>query len=77
MLLNPASEFFKEKAGKPASYVNKIRHTDLREIERTIAEHFSIQTEYILGIKQSRIFQTREPDLAALYVVKGKKKERI
>jgi len=77
MLLNPASEFFKEKAADPASYVNKIKHTDLKAIEKTMAEHFSIQTEYILGIKQSKISQTKDPDLAALYVVKGKKKKRI
>ncbi|RKY08917.1 MAG: hypothetical protein DRP65_08500 [Planctomycetota bacterium] len=76
MLLNPASEFFKEKAADPASYVSNIRHTDLKAIEKTMAEHFSIQTEYFLGIKRPEIFQTREPALAALYVVKGKKKAR-
>jgi len=75
MLLNPASEFFKEKAADPASYVNKIKHTNLEEIERTIAELFFVQTEYFLGIKGTEIFQSRNPKLAALYVVKGKKKE--
>jgi len=40
MLLNPKSEFFKDKLRNPDSYVNKIKHTDLKEIERTIAEHF-------------------------------------
>jgi len=77
MLLNPESKFFKEKAGNPASYVNKIRHTDLKEIERTIAEYFSIQTEYFLGIKGAEIFRTEDYSLAGLYVVKGKKKEQI
>lgn len=77
MLLNPASEFFKEKAADQASYVSKVRHTDLKAIEKTVAEHFSIQTEYFLGIKQSKIFQTEDSNLAALYVVKGKKKKRI
>jgi len=77
MLLNPASEFFKEKAADPASYVNKIKHTDLKAIEKTMAGYFSIQTEYFLGIKQPETFQTKNPDLAALYVVKGKKKKRI
>jgi ubiquinone/menaquinone biosynthesis C-methylase UbiE len=76
MLLNPASEFFKEKATDPPSYVNKIKHTNLKEITRTIAEYFTIQTEYFLGIKRREIFQSRDPNLAALYVVKGKKKAR-
>ena len=77
MLLNPVSEFFKEKAGNPASYVNKIRHIGLKDIERTIAEYFSIQTEYFLGIKGAEIFQTQDPRLASLYVIKGKKKGQI
>jgi len=74
MLLNPQSRFFKEKVNNPASYVNKIKHTDLREIERTIVEYFSIQTEYFLGIKDQQILESQNPDLAALYVIKGKKK---
>jgi len=74
MLLNPQSRFFKEKARNPASYVNKIKHTDLREIETTIAEYFSVQTEFFLGIKGQEIFESGQPNLAGLYVIKGKKK---
>jgi len=74
MLLNPQSQFFKEKIKKPASYVNKIKHTDLREIKTTIAEHFSVQTEFFLGIKGQEIFESGQPNLASLYVIKGKKK---
>jgi len=74
MLLNPQSEFFKEKTNNPASYVKKIKHTDLREIERTIAQYFSIQTEYFLGIRGKEILESKNPDLASLYVIKGKKK---
>jgi len=77
MLLNPESEFFKKKARNQASYVSKIRHTGIKDIERTIAGYFSIQTEYFLGIKGAEIFQTRDPNLASLYVIKGKKKEQI
>ena len=77
ILLNPESEFFKEKAKNPTSYVNKIKHTDLKEIERTIAEHFSVQTEFFLGIKGQEIFESQQPNLASLYVIKGKKKDRL
>ncbi len=73
MLLNPQSQFFKEKVNNPASYISKIKHTDLRELERTIAEHFSVQTEFFLGIKRQRTFESRRPNLASLYVIKGKK----
>jgi hypothetical protein len=77
MLLNPKSEFFKKKAENPSSYVNKIRHTDLKDIERTIAEHFSIRTEYFLGIKNTKIFRSQDSNLASLYVIKGKKKKQM
>jgi len=75
MLLNPESEFFKEKGKNPASYINKIKYTDLKEIERTIAEHFSVQTEFFLGIKGQEIFESHDSNLAALYVIKGTKKQ--
>ncbi len=74
MLLNPECEFFREKTKNLASYINKIKHTDLREIERTIAEYFSTQTEYFLGIKDREIFESQDPNLASLYIIKGKKR---
>lgn len=75
MLLNPESEFFQEKTKNPDSYVNKIKHTDLTEIERTIAEYFSVKTEYFLGIKGTEIFQSQDSNVASLYVIKGAKKQ--
>jgi len=71
MLLNPESEFFKERTRNPDSYINKIKHTDLTEIEKTIEEYFSVKTEYFLGIKGTEIFQSRDFDVASLYVIKG------
>ncbi len=75
MLLNPESEFFKEKTQNPDSYINKIKHINLAEIERTIAEHFSVQTEYFLGIKGTKVFQSRNSNAASLCVIKGTKKQ--
>ncbi len=74
MLLNPQSEFFKEKTKNPDSYVNKIKHTDLKKIEKAALEYFSIKTEYFLGIRGQDIFETKNPNLASLYIIKGKKK---
>jgi ubiquinone/menaquinone biosynthesis C-methylase UbiE len=71
MLLNPQSHFFKEKVKNPDSYVNKIKHIDLREIEGFIAEYFSTQTEFFLGIHGQNIFESKNPDFAGLYVIKG------
>jgi ubiquinone/menaquinone biosynthesis C-methylase UbiE len=75
MLLNPQSQFFKEKINNPASYVSKIKHTDIKEIERTIAEYFSVKTEYFLGIRGREIFESQNPESASLYIIKGKKKD--
>ncbi len=77
MLLNPESEFFKEKTKNPDSYINKIKHADLTGIEKAIAEHFSVQSEFFLGIKGREIFETSDSNLASLYVVKGEKKVRV
>jgi len=74
MLLNPESGFFKGKFRDPNSYVRKIRHTGLKEIEDVIAEDFSIQTEYFLGIEEDTIFESRDAADAALYIIRGTRK---
>lgn len=74
MLLNPASAFFKRKQAETDSYVRRIRHTDLRELESSIAEGFEVQGEFFLGIADERIIPSREPETAALYVIQGIKK---
>ena len=71
MLLNPESEFFKEKTKKPDSYINKIKHTSLKEIEGAVAKYFSVKTEYFLGLKGTEIFQSRDSNVASLYIIKA------
>jgi ubiquinone/menaquinone biosynthesis C-methylase UbiE len=73
MLINPESEFFKEKIKNPDSYVNKIRHRNLQEIEAEVAKYFSVRTEYFLGIEGMRVFQSRDSHCASLYIIKGTK----
>jgi ubiquinone/menaquinone biosynthesis C-methylase UbiE len=75
MLLNPQSAFYKQKAQDPTSYVRKIRHTKLEEIESAIAEHFHIQTEHFMGVRDENIFESREIAEASLYVIKGTPKK--
>ena len=74
LLLNPASVFFKRKYAETDSYVHRIRHLDLREMESAVAEGFDIQGEFFLGIDGNHIFSSREPETAALYVIQGIKK---
>jgi ubiquinone/menaquinone biosynthesis C-methylase UbiE len=74
MLLNPESAFYKEKAEEPSSYIRKIRHTSLEEIESAIAEHFHMRTEYFMGVKDGRVFQSQSPGEASLYIIRGTRK---
>jgi ubiquinone/menaquinone biosynthesis C-methylase UbiE len=71
MLINPESGFFRERTRNPSSYVNKIRHRNLQEIEAEVAKYFSVGTEYFLGIEGMRVFQSRDSHCASLYIIKG------
>lgn len=74
MLLNPASEFFKTRYASEDSYVRKLRHTDLQELEQAAAEWFDTQGEYFLGVDGEELFDSADPATAALYVIKGVKR---
>jgi ubiquinone/menaquinone biosynthesis C-methylase UbiE len=74
MLLNPGSEFFKERFVDPTSYISMIRHDDLAQIENVIAEYFAFRRrEYIIGVKGDETFASKDPGEAALYVIVGEK----
>lgn len=74
MLLNPESLFYKEKASDPGSYVSKIRHIDLKEIEKNISRKFHVFSGYHLGIRNKSIFSSHNPEEAVLYILFGIKK---
>ena len=74
MLLNPESVFFRDRIRNASSYVRKIRHKDIDEIERVIAEKFQVQSEYFLGVKGENIFESRDAAEAALYIIRGRRK---
>jgi ubiquinone/menaquinone biosynthesis C-methylase UbiE len=71
MTLNPESEYFKEHVRKKDSYFGKIKHTNLKEIERYIQKLFVARGEYFLGIRGVDVFDTNDKSMAALYVIKG------
>lgn len=73
MVLNPESEYFKNHVRKGDSYFKRVRHMNLKEIERYFSKFFRISTEYFLGIKDTRVFETSDKNFASLYVIKGLK----
>lgn len=75
MMLNPDSDYFQKEYSDANSYIRKnIKHVNIKKIEKFVSHYFSLKTEYFLGIKNNRIFDTNNPKLASLYVVKGVKR---
>ena len=74
MMLNPESEYFHEHFQRTDSYFRRIKHTDLREVEKSIARFYHItKEEYFLGIKGQQVFDTSDKRYASLHVLVGKK----
>jgi tryptophanase len=76
MLLNPASEFFKKRIQRPDSYMSRIKHKNVKEIEEAAAHYFHVKTEYFLGIEGTNVFPNQNVSTASLYVIKGIRKRR-
>jgi ubiquinone/menaquinone biosynthesis C-methylase UbiE len=75
MMLNPKSEYFREKVEKPDAYFRRIKHTNPREVRNYISRFYSvIEEEKFLGIKGQHIFDTNDERYAGLYVVVGIKR---
>jgi len=75
MLLNPDSDFFEAKRKQTDSYVNKIKHLSLTSIEEAIRKRFgNLRTGYCIGVRGNQVFESRNPDLAAIYFIEGVKK---
>lgn len=73
LMLNPQSQYFRDKYRDKSSYIRgNIKHKGTEEIKRYISRFFSIEKEeYFLGIKNGVIFESNDPTLASLYVLKG------
>ncbi len=75
MILNPECEYFHEHFQREDSYFRRIKHTDLREVQKYIQRFYQITKEgYFLGIKGQQVFDTSDKRFASLYVIVGKKK---
>lgn len=75
LMLNPKSNYFKNEYMDRNSYIWKnIKHTNVEKIKEFISKYFFIENEeYFLGIKKGETIASKNPGLASLYVVEGKK----
>ena len=75
LMLNPGSHYFKEKYSDKSSYIRRnIKHLDIYEIREVVSRCFFIENEeYYLGIKDGKVLDTHDPDVASLYIIEGVK----
>jgi len=75
LMLNPLSQYFKEKYSNKSSFIRKnIKHTDINKIQRIISQFFVITNkEYFLGITEQGIVDTADQNIASLFILEGKK----
>ncbi len=72
LLLNPESEFYRQKRNNPDSYVNNIVHADLSEAMKSISRYFTVESHgYLLGILDKNVFETNNPKKASLFCISG------
>ncbi len=73
LLLNQKSKYFKERYSNGYYIRKNLKQFNTQKIEEYISMNFSTKREYFLGIDGYNIFQTNDPELASLYVIKGVK----
>ena len=73
LMLNPQSDYFKDKRRHQGRYFCRVRHTDVDEVIAAAASLFTVRAEYFLGISGTSVFATSHPSLASLCAIHGDK----
>lgn len=73
LMLNPQSDYFRDKRQRQGSYFSRVRHTDVDEVIPAVASLFTARAEYFLGISRTNVFATSDPSLASLCAIHGDK----
>lgn len=71
LVLNPLSEYV-ERGRRGGGYFARIRHTP-EEIVKGARVHFALEWGYWLGISGEEVYDSQNPQEAALCVIKGVK----
>jgi ubiquinone/menaquinone biosynthesis C-methylase UbiE len=78
MILNPKSQYFKDRLEKPRGYFKRIQHTNVESIRECIRRFYTVtKQEYFLGIRGEHVFDTDDVRYASLYAVVGVKKRAL
>ena len=71
LLLNSRSAYVRANLQREGSYFQEMVHRDTDELATTVAEYVDAEPEYILGIRAGSVFETDDPEEAAILAVAG------
>ena len=66
LMLNPESEYFKERIDKEGYIKENIKHNAYK-IKEYLSKRFNVKEEYMLGIRGDEIFNTNDKRYASIY----------
>ena len=76
LVLNTESSYVKANLKRDGSYFQKMVHRNTEELLDTIRSYIEGQTEYLLGIEDETVFESRDPETAAITAVVGSPETR-
>jgi ubiquinone/menaquinone biosynthesis C-methylase UbiE len=71
LLLNTRSAYVRSNLQRADSYFQQMVHRDTEALAKTIADYVDTKHEYFLGIRDRTIFETADPEEAAVLAVSG------
>lgn len=71
LLLNTRSAYVRSNLQRECSYFQQMVHRDAEALAETIADYVDTRHEYFLGIRDRTVFETDDPDEAAVLAVTG------
>jgi ubiquinone/menaquinone biosynthesis C-methylase UbiE len=73
MALNTRSRNFKSQSARKDSYLKNVKVLEPERIRSCAAKYFNTEAEYFLGVEDKELFDSKDENRTALYIVKGRK----
>lgn len=71
LLLNTRSPYVRSSLQREGSYFQQMVHRDTAALVSTIADYVAAEREYFLGIRDQTVFETNDPEEAAILAITG------
>ncbi len=71
LLLNTRSAYVRSNLQREDSYFQQMVHRDTEALAEMIANYVNTNHEYFLGLRDRTVFETDDPDEAAVLAVTG------